>query len=125
DTPKGPDIEAPPASEASTLPKKIVVRSGSNSESYTITYQSGSKKINKITKSNGVVETYRYKGDLIERIDFNTNEGDGHAELEYDNDNKLIRETHYRSSNAVEKKEYTYPADNKITINSSVYRSSK
>src|SRR4051794_28491718 len=67
-----PDIEDPnneelPAEEANALPEKIVMTSGGETRTYTITYQEGTAKINNIAESGmyGRLETYIYEGDLI------------------------------------------------------------
>ncbi|NGM62214.1 hypothetical protein G5B30_09835 [Sphingobacterium sp. SGG-5] len=112
----GPDIEPPPAAEANTLPRQIVLRSGGEVERYTIAYKSGSKKIDKITKLNGAIETYHYNGqDLIERIDYGNGGSDGNRAFFYNN-GVLIRVESTRAGQIIEKVEYTYPSDNKITI---------
>jgi len=114
----GPDIEPPPAEEAHTLPRQVVVRSNGEVAGYTITYQSGTKKINKITKTNGAVETYRYNDqNLIERIDYGN---DGYVSFFYNND-VLTRSESSRSGQLVEKTEYTYPSNNKVTFVQSKY----
>ena len=115
--PTGPDIEVPPAAEANTLPVKVRI----GTKIYTITYQSGSKKIDKITKSDGGVETYHYTGDLIDKIDYDA-AGNDYTKFEYNEKGALIRETHYRSGNAAAKTEYTYPSADKVTFTESEYK---
>src|SRR5690606_21613092 len=108
----GPDIEPPPIAEANTLPKQIVLRSNGEVESYTITYKSGSKKIDKITRLNGETGTYHYDGDLIERIDYGS---EGNEKFFYSS-GALVRSETTRSGSVEEKAEYSYPSASKITI---------
>ncbi len=115
----GPDIEPPPPAEANTLPRQVVVRNNGEVTDYRITYQSGSKKIDKITRSDGIVETYHYNGqNLIERIDYAINGNDGNTVFFYSND-VLTRSESTRSGQLIEKVEYTYPSSGKITITNS------
>ncbi|MFD1630336.1 hypothetical protein [Pseudopedobacter beijingensis] len=119
--PEEPGIEVPPAPEANTLPVKMSINADGKSEVYTITYQSGTKKIAKIEKANGEQETYQYSGDLIERINYGSS-GDDYTKFEYNEKGALIREIRYRSSVAAAKTEYSYPAENKVIFIESEYK---
>lgn len=119
--PEEPGVEVPPASEANTLPMKMSINANGKSEVYTITYQSGTKKIAKIEKSNGPLETYQYAGDLIERINYGS-AGNDYTMFEYSEKGALIRKTHYQSSNLATKIEYSYPSESKVTFVESEYK---
>lgn len=117
--PQEPKIEMPPGAESGTLPMKVLLSTNGTSVAYNITYQQGTKKIDKITSSNGNVDTYHYKGNLIDKIEYGT--GGAYSNYEYDND-ALIRVTHYISSGqSVGKTEYTYPSNTKVTFVESRY----
>ncbi|CAL1520864.1 hypothetical protein [Chitinophaga sp. MM2321] len=121
--PGKPGVEAPPEAERDALPGKVVMTNETGqSTTFSITYLPDSKKIDRITTQNGA-EIYHYTGDLIEKIDYNT-DGSNYTKFEYQN-NDLIRETHYRSSQPAGKNEYTYPSSNKMQVVEFKYKNNK
>ena len=91
-----PGVEPPPEAERNALPMKVVMTNeGGQSETYAITYLPNSKKIDRITRTDGAVEIYHYIGDLIDKIDYRT-DGSDYTKFEYQN-NALVRETYYQA----------------------------
>ncbi len=119
-----PGVEAPPEAERNALPMKLVITNeGGQSETHTITYLPGSKKIDRISRLNGSVEIYHYIGDLIDKIDYGTN-GTDYTKFEYQN-NELVRQTHYQNSLPARKNEYAYPLSNKMQVVEFKYKNDK
>lgn len=112
----GPD-DGQEIKEDNSLPLELTMTyAGVPSETTSITYQTDSKKIDKIRKSkNGGTETYHYDGDRIVKIDFGSN-GDDYKSFEYDATTKRVsRETQYRSNIAKSQIRYSYISNNVLT----------
>jgi len=103
------DPPPPPVAEAHTLPVKIVVETDKAIDTYTIAYLPDTDKIEKITKESGSVESYQYKDDLIEKIQYGASDNGDFKKFEYDN-SALVREIYYRQNAPIGKTEYGYPS---------------
>lgn len=83
-------------SEAEALPEKIVMSFGGETETYTITYEEGTKKIDRIS-STGKVEIYKYEGNNVRKTYFDSENDGDYNEYTYDTNGRLIKEERYRS----------------------------
>ena len=111
----------PPAEEQKALPTKVVMETEGGTETYVISYISNSQKIEKITITGtdfNSEERYTYKGDLIDKIEYNN--GEDYTQFQYEN-NALVREISYRDHQEMDKTEYEYPANQSVKQRQYVY----
>lgn len=107
-----PSPPQPPAEESNTLPTKVVLEVNGETKTYTFSYVSGTKKIDKIMRNEGWGESYEYEGDLITKTHFKEGE---YNKYEYEN-NVLVREIGYREGKPVGKMEFKYSANSASEI---------
>lgn len=93
-----------PNPETASLPQKIVMTSGGETWTYTISYQSNTAKIDKITRNDGMAETYLYDGNLITK---KTTKAEDYDVYTYTSE-KLTTEENYRGNKSSGKIEFNY-----------------
>jgi len=114
--PAGPPAPPPPppAEEQKALPTKVVMETANGIKTYIISYISDSQKIEKIITTGtdwNNEERYTYKGDLIDKIEYN--DGKDYTQFQYEN-NVLVRGISYRDNQEMEKTEYQYPTNQSV-----------
>lgn len=110
------DDEMDPPSNIVLLKSLIVTYD--DGSTFTSNYTYSGNRLMGYTDSDGLDEVYTYTGDLLTQIDeYEAGVLDTETLLEYDSNDRLIKETYVYSDGSSEMNEFIYNADGSITEN--------